>query len=316
MTEERLAQFEAQRSHLMGIAYRMLGEMGAAEDVVQEAWLRWNRAAGEDIRDSRAWLSAATVRLALDALRKARARRESYVGPWLPEPLLPDDTRALAADAPAARAELASDLSLALLLVLERLSPEERAALILHDAFDCDYAVIAQALEKNEAACRKLVSRARERVKAERPRHAVSKAQHRDLVSRFVMASAVNDAAEMARLLKPDAVLYSDGGGKAKAALNPIFGADRVLKFAVGVMRKFGPAEGFAITATEINGVPGFLLWAADALHSAVTIDADADGIRAIYLVRNPEKLRRIGTLRHGDAPASEYTLVGFETIE
>src|SRR3569832_586604 len=185
MTEDRLAKFEAQRTHLIGIAYRMLGEMSAAEDVAQEAWLRWRRVEGEDIRDPRAWLSAVTVRLSLDALRKARARRESYVGPWLPEPITPDDTRALAADAPAARAELASDLSLALLHVLERLSPEERAALILHDAFDCDYATIAAALEKNEAACRKLVSRARERVRQDRPRRPVSPEQHRELVTRF-----------------------------------------------------------------------------------------------------------------------------------
>src|SRR6476661_323826 len=137
-----------------------------------------------EVRDPRAWLSAATVRLSLDALRKARARRETYVGPWLPEPILPDDMRALAADATASRAELASDLSLALLHVLERLSPEERAAFILHDAFDCDYPTIARTLEKSEQACRKLVSRARERVKADRPRHSVTKEHHRALVEK------------------------------------------------------------------------------------------------------------------------------------
>ncbi|MEI9888362.1 MAG: RNA polymerase sigma factor SigJ [Rhizomicrobium sp.] len=288
-----LAAFEAQRTHLLGIAYRMLGEMGAAEDVVQEAWLRWQRAAGDDIRDARAWLSAVAVRLALDALRKARARRETYVGPWLPEPLLPDDMRALAADAPAARAELASDLSLALLHVLERLTPEERAALILHDAFDCDYAAIAAALEKNEAACRKLVSRARARVKAERPRHAVSGAAHKDLIARFVAAAASNDTAAITALLAKDVVLYSDGGGKAAAALRPIHGADKVMRFALGVMRKFGPAEGFRIEAMEINGAPGFLLRTAEGLHSALTVETDGEAISAIYLVRNPDKLRR-----------------------
>lgn len=286
--------FEAQRPHLLGIAYRMLGEMGAAEDVAQEAWLRWQRADGEDIRDPKAFLSAVTVRLSLDALRKARARRETYVGPWLPEPLLPDDMRALAADAPAARAELASDLSLALLHVLERLSPEERAALILHDAFDCDYDVIAQTLEKNEAACRKLVSRARERVKAERPRHAVSGAAHKDLVAKFVAAAASNDTAAITSLLTKDVVLYSDGGGKAAAALNPIYGADKVMRFALGVMKKFGPADGFAIEGTQINGAPGFLLRTAEGLHSALTVEADGEGISAIYLVRNPDKLARV----------------------
>lgn len=290
----RLAIFEAQRAHLIGIAYRMLGEMGAAEDVAQEAWLRWQRVEGEAIADPRAWLSAATVRLALDALRKARTRRETYVGPWLPEPLLPDDMRALAADAPAARAELASDLSLALLLALERLSPEERAALILHDAFDCDYGTIAETLEKSEAACRKLVSRARERVKQERPRHAVDGARHRELVARFLAASASGDAAGIANLLAKDVVLYSDGGGKAAAALNPIFGADRVARFTQGIVRKFAPPGGFAVEPTEINGAPGFLLRLGDGLHSVLTVDFEGERIRAIYLIRNPDKLRRV----------------------
>lgn len=289
-----LATFEAQRTHLIGIAYRMLGEMSAAEDVAQEAWLRWRRADGEGIRDPRAWLSAVTVRLSLDALRKARARRESYVGPWLPEPITPDDTRALAADAPAARAELASDLSLALLHVLERLSPEERAALILHDAFDCDYGTIAQALEKNEAACRKLVSRARERVRQERPRRMVSPEQHRELMTRFAAAAAMNDEAAITQLLAKDAVLYSDGGGKAKAALRPIYGADRVMRFTLGVMRKFAPKDGFDVVPTEINGAPGIVLRWADGMHSALTVEFDGALITAIYLVRNPDKLTRL----------------------
>ncbi len=294
MTDERLAIFEAQRSHLLGIAYRMLGEMGAAEDIAQEAWLRWNRAMGEEIVDPRAWLSAVTVRLSLDALRKARARRESYVGPWLPEPILPDDMRALAADAPAARAELASDLSLALLHVLERLSPEERAALILHDAFDCDYAAIAQMLERNEAACRKLVSRARERVKGARPQRTVSDEAHRALVASFLAAAASADTSAISQLLAKDVVLYSDGGGKAKAALRPIYGADRVMRFTLGIIRKLSPAGGIVPELVQINGVPGFLLRTADGLHSALTADLDGERICTLYLVRNPDKLRRI----------------------
>jgi len=305
MTEDRLATFEAQRTHLIGIAYRMLGEMSAAEDVAQEAWIRWRRVEDEDIRDPRAWLSAVTVRLSLDALRKARTRRESYVGPWLPEPITPDDTRALAADAPAARAELASDLSLALLHVLERLSPEERAALILHDAFDCDYATIAAALEKNEAACRKLVSRARERVKQGRPRRTVSPEQHRELVTRFVAAAGMNDEAGIMRLLAKDAVLYSDGGGKAKAALRPIYGADRVMRFTTGIVRKFAPPEGFDVEAIEINGAPGFLLHWADGIHSALTIEFDGALITAIYLVRNPDKLKRLRGAATSPSPGS-----------
>ncbi|HJW42522.1 MAG TPA: RNA polymerase sigma factor SigJ [Rhizomicrobium sp.] len=301
----RLETFQIQRNHLIGIAYRMLGEMSAAEDIAQEAWLRWANAECEDIRDPRAWLSAVTVRLALDALRKARARRETYVGPWLPEPLLPDDTRALAADAPAARAELASDLSLAMLIVLERLSPEERAALILHDAFDCDYATIAQTLEKSETACRKLVSRARERVKAERPRHTVATERHRQLVATFLSASASSDLEKLAGLLRHEVVLYSDGGGKAAAALNPIHGADRVTRFTLGVLRKFGPPEGLRAEATEINGAPGYLLHAAGALYAALTMEFDGDWISAIYVVRNPDKLRRISRSLPGSSPSA-----------
>ena len=294
MNDERLQAFEALRPHLLGIAYRMLGEMSAAEDVAQEAWLRWQRAQPVEVRDPRAWLSAVTVRLSLDALRKARARRETYVGPWLPEPILPDDMRALAADAPAARAELASDLSLALLHVLERLTPEERAALILHDAFDCDYATIARTLEKSEPACRKLVSRARERVKLEHPRQAVSKAQHRALVDNFVAAAASNDPTQISRLLASDVILYSDGGGRAAAALRPIYGADKVIRFTTGVMRKFAPAEGFVLERADINGTPGFLLRTRDGIHSALTVEFSGRLISAIYLVRNPEKLTRV----------------------
>ncbi|HEX2590375.1 MAG TPA: RNA polymerase sigma factor SigJ [Rhizomicrobium sp.] len=288
------AVFERHRSHLLNIAYRMLGEMAAAEDVVQEAWLRWRRAGDEGIRDPKAWLSAATVRLSLDALRSARARREIYVGPWLPEPILPDDTRALAADGPAARAELASDLSLALLMVLERLSPEERAALILHDAFDSDYADIAAVLGKTEAACRKLVSRARDRVKAERPRHTATQDQHRALLERFLAAAATQDPAALVPLLKDDVILYSDGGGIVAAALNPIYGADKVARFTTGVIRKFGVGANFSAAPTELNGAPGFILRNGIELHSALTVEVDGDQISAIYLVRNPEKLRRI----------------------
>ena len=294
MTEDRLATFEAQRTHLIGIAYRMLGEMSAAEDVAQEAWLRWRRVEGEDIRDPRAWLSAVTVRLSLDALRKARARRESYVGPWLPEPITPDDTRALAADAPAARAELASDLSLALLHVLERLSPEERAALILHDAFDCDYATIAAALEKNEAACRKLVSRARERVKQDRPRFEVSRDQHQDLLLRFAHASAARSEGQLLSLLAPDAIAYTDGGGKVAAALNPIYGADKITRFILGLARKFYSDAELASTVVEINGRPGLLLQTDGEFFGAITIESDGERITGLYVVRNPDKLTRI----------------------
>jgi RNA polymerase sigma-70 factor, ECF subfamily len=288
-----MTDFEAHRTHLLGLAYRMLGEMAAAEDVVQEAWFKWEAADKAGIRDPRAWLSTVTIRLALDALKSARARREIYVGPWLPEPILPDDARAFAADAPAARAELASDLSLALLFVLERLTPEERAAFILHDAFDCDYATIAAALDKSEPACRKLVSRARERVRQDRPGANVSPEQHRDLIARFTQASMAQDADALARLFAPDVVFYSDGGGRAPAALNPIFGADKVKRLVLGLMRKFLAVEIPALAPVEINGRPGFAIFAEGRIHSLLDVESDGERITSIYLVRNPDKLAR-----------------------
>jgi RNA polymerase sigma-70 factor (ECF subfamily) len=301
MKDKSATAFEAQRAHLLGIAYRMLGEMAAAEDVVQEAWLRWQRTEETEIHDPRAWLSAVTVRLALDALRKVRARRESYVGPWLPEPLLPDDMRALAADAPAARAELASDLSLALLHVLERLSPEERAAFILHDAFDCDYSDIAAALEKSEEACRKLVSRARERVRADRPRHKATADQHRDLIAKFSEAVLSQDNDRLMFLFAPDVVFYSDGGGRVAAALNPVYGADHVTRLVIGLARK--GLTNPTVQAGEINGQFALIISEASGIHSVVTADVEDDRITAVYVLRNPEKLARMAAATPSPSP-------------
>jgi RNA polymerase sigma-70 factor (ECF subfamily) len=294
MSADAISSFEGQRTHLLSIAYRMLGEMSAAEDVVQEAWLRWQRTEHETVRDVRAWLSAATVRLALDALRKVRTRRETYVGPWLPEPILPDDMRAFAADAPAAHAELASDLSLALLHVLERLSPEERAAFILHDAFDCGYAEIAATLDKTEAACRKLVSRARERVKQDRPRYSVPGEQHRTLVARFLEAAAQQDSNSLGALLAPDVIFYSDGGGRVPAAINPVSGHDKVLRLMLGLIRKMLERANPDVQIIDINGRPGVVVaWDAE-VYSAFAFEAEDERITGIYAVRNPEKLTRI----------------------
>ena len=288
-----LATFNAHRTHLLNLAYRMLGEMAAAEDVVQEAWVRWHTADAGDIHNPRAWLSAATVRLSLDALRKVRARRETYVGPWLPEPILPDDMRAFAADGPAEKAELASELSLALLHVLERLAPEERAAFILHDAFDCEYAEIAAVLGKSETACRQLVSRARGRLKSDRPRFAASKEAHRDLLLRFAQAAAAPDPQAVMALLAPDAIAYSDGGGRMPAALKPIYGADKIARFLTGLRRKFYANAALDAQLVEVNGEPGLVLRADGAFLGLVTIETDGQQIGAVYILRNPEKLSR-----------------------
>jgi len=294
MSDSALEVFETHRAHLLNIAYRMLGEISGAEDLVQEAWLRWNRADHGDIRDPRAWLSAVTMRLALDSLRSARARRETYVGPWLPEPLLPDDMRALAADTPAAHAELASDLSLALLHVLERLAPEERAALILHDAFDCDYAQIAQMLGKSEVACRKLLSRARERVKAGRPRFQVSREQHQHIIARFAQAMVTSDPADLTSLFADDVIFYSDGGGRVSAALNPVFGADRVSRLIAGLVRKQDRFGTPGTMVAEINGRPSLILLAGEEIVSTMSFETDGARITTIYVMRNPDKLTRL----------------------
>lgn len=285
--------FEQHRAHLLGIAYRMLGEMASAEDIVQETWLRWQRANKTEIENARAWLSTAAMRLSLDALRSARARRETYVGPWLPEPLMPDDMRVLAADAPAAQAELASDLSMALLHVLERLSPEERAAFILHDAFDCEYAEIANMLGKNEPACRKLVSRARERVKTDRPRYSVSKDAHHAMFARFMAAVAEATPNAFQALFADDIVFYSDGGGRVPAAINPVRGADRVARLLAGLMRKFPAQQQPELAVMEINNRLSVVATIAGAIYTIITIEVEGDRITAIYAMRNPEKLSR-----------------------
>lgn len=292
MNASPAAIFEAARPRLLRLAYRMLGERMGAEDVVQEAWLRWQDADHGAIREPDAWLTTAATRLALDALRRARARRETYVGPWLPEPILESEAMT-APDNPAANLELAGDLSIALLHVLERLSPEERAAFILREAFDYDYAAIAETLGKNETACRKLVSRAKAHVKEERPRFAVDRGAHSALIGAFASAVATNDAAALANLLTDDAIVYSDGGGRVLAAINPVHGRDRVTRLLLGLARKLPYAHRARIVAAEVNGEPGCLLYDAERLDTVVALSLREGRIARIFMVRNPEKLTR-----------------------
>src|ERR1700761_6824392 len=210
MDRKLVEAFEAQRGRLTRLAYRMLGSVTEAEDVVQDAWLRWTRA-GEDVQDPAAWLVRATTRLCIDRLRAPRAERGAYRGPWLPEPLIEPF-----AEDPVERAE---DVSVAFLLALERLSPLERAVFLLHDVFDEDYAAVAETLDRSEPAVRQLASRAREHVRAARPRFSVSQEEATRLATAFAAASASGDMASLANLLAEDAILVSDGGGKRKAAL-------------------------------------------------------------------------------------------------
>jgi RNA polymerase sigma-70 factor, ECF subfamily len=286
------ALFEAHRSRLLGLAYRMLGLLAEAEDVVQEAYLRWHRVSAEDIRDPGAWLTATVARLAIDELRRQQTRRQAYVGPWLPEPWVSEsETKTPGAEA---ALSLADDLSVALMLLLERLGPEERAAWLLHDVFDSDYADIAQALGRKQPAVRQLVARARRRVAGRRQRFPVTGEQRRELVQRFQQALAARDEAELLSLFAPDAELHSDGGGRVPAALRPIVGAARIVRFFLGVSRRFDPLE-VAVREYVINGAPGFLAWGGDGeLLGSFAFESSAEAIARVYVVRNPDKLRRV----------------------
>jgi RNA polymerase sigma-70 factor (ECF subfamily) len=274
----------------------MLGSIAEAEDAVQETYLRWHAADRGSVSDPRAFLMTTTTRICLDLLRSARARREAYVGPWLPEPVI--DASALAPDAPT---ELAEDLSVALLLTLDRLSPLERAAFLLHDVFECPFAEVGRALGRSEAACRQLASRARAHVRESQPRVATPEpapsdgtaASHARLIAAFVHATTSGDLEGLMRLLARDARVISDGGGKVPAALNVIDGNERTARFLVGTVRK-GLSEGTKTRSVTVNGLPGLIVKGSDGLIQTVAFEIDGSVVRTIYVVRNPDKLRHV----------------------
>lgn len=279
--------FEAERRRLTRLAYRMLGSVAEAEDVVQDAWLRWSRVAAEEVGDARAYLVRVVTRLSLDRLRSAKARRETYVGAWLPEPLVEE----LSPDAES-RAE---DVSVAFLLALERLSPLERAVFLLHDVFDQDYAEIATTLDRSETACRQLAARARAHVADSRPRFSVDPERAGTIRDAFFNALSRGELGPLAHLLTEDAVLVTDGGGKRQAALNPILGRDKIVRFYEGVIRKTGPLAGLTAHPVLVNGLPGLLVTEPEGIVQTAAFDIDEDGrITAVYVVRNPDKLTHL----------------------
>jgi RNA polymerase sigma-70 factor (ECF subfamily) len=285
MDAERTAEFEAQRPRLKRLAYRMLGSVAEAEDVVQDAWLRWTRAP-DDVAEPAAWLVRATTRLAIDRLRAAKAERAAYRGPWLPEPIVEPMT-----NDPVERAE---DVSVAFLLALERLSPLERAVFLLHDVFEEDYAAVAETLGRSEPAVRQLASRAREHVQTARPRFSVSKDQAMRLAEAFMAAQANADVGALSALLAEDAVLVSDGGGKRKAALRVMVGRDDVIRLFQGLRWRGGEAQIRHLELAWINGSPGVVMHLDDG-PATVAFEPDADGrIAGVYMVRNPDKLRHL----------------------
>ena len=295
MTSDPSASFEPHRRRLRGLAYRMLGSMAEAEDAVQEAYLRWHEVDRDRVAEPRAFLTTTTTRICLDVLKSARARREEYVGPWLPDPVT--DTAALAPDT---QTEIAEDLSVALLLALEKLSPLERAAFLLHDVFDYSFTQVADTLGRNEAACRQLASRARTRVREARPAGPIPvrggsavDPKHAELVSAFINASRSGDLATLTGLLASDARLVADGGGKVSAALNVLEGAGRVAAFLAGAVKK-GWTDDLRVEFDTINGLPGVVVIGAHGVVQTTAVEFEGDAIKTIYVVRNPDKLRHL----------------------
>lgn len=284
-TDDPLAPY---RRRLMGLAYRMTGSLTDAEDVLQDAYLRYARADHSAIRSVEAYLVKIVTRLCLDRLKSAQARREIYVGPWLPEPA--PDADALS---PETSVELADDLSFALLLTLERLSGPERAAFLLHDVFDRPFSEIAATLGKSEAACRQLAARARKSVQDARPPgRKATPLQHEELLTHFVAAAASGDATRLSALLTEDAVVYSDGGGVKPAAFNLILGADKASRFVIGLARKYaGKGKELRLEPASVNGFPALLVFIENEFDQTMSVEVVDGKIAAIYMVRNPEKL-------------------------
>ncbi|MFJ4810682.1 RNA polymerase sigma-70 factor [Streptomyces longwoodensis] len=282
--------FEEHRPLLMGVAYRMLGRVADAEDVVQDAWLRWSGVDRATVREPRPYLVRVTTRLAIDRLARIKSRNEAYVGPWLPEPYATDfgDTVPDGAE----RAVLADTVSLAVLVVLESLSPLERAVFVLREAFGFPFADIAAMLDRNETAVRQLAGRARRHVAERRPRYEVDPVQRRELTERFLAAASGGDLDALMELLAPDARLVGDSGGKAKAPVRVLESADAVGRFLLGAARK--GVEDVSYRFLELNGGPALLVLSGDRPDCVFQLEVADGRIQAVYVVRNPDKLRAL----------------------
>ncbi len=287
--DTRAAEFTAVRPQLFSVAYRMLGSVVDAEDLVQEAYLRWQEASDVDVRSPRAYLTTIVTRLAIDQLRSARVQREAYVGPWLPEPLVTEFT-----PDPSGSVELAESLSMAFLVLLERLSPTERAVFLLHEVFDFEYPEIARIVDKGEANCRQIFARAKKRVGTPEARFHASPEQADRLLQRFTRATEAGDMDGLLAVLAEDITLWPDGGGKAPgAALHALHGADPVARFVLAFARRF-VQPGRVLWRSEINGQPGFISYVSGRPVAALVFDVRGDRIRTIYAIGNPDKLRKL----------------------
>ncbi len=281
---EALSLFNALRPRLSRIAYRMLGSVAEAEDMVQEDWLRWAGVDHAGVKDAEAYLVRLVSRLCLDQMKSARARHETYIGPWLPEPFIDPD----------AGREEAEEVTMALMLALERLSPLERAAFLLHDVFGQPFDAVAAALDRDEAACRQLASRARTHVRGARPRFPVAPDRGREIADAFLAAAHNGDVAGLRGLLAADAVLYTDGGSHRRAAVNPIFSQDKIARFFAGIAAKRDLQMPQVLWRGVVDGLPGYVSVGTDGVLQSTALLIDGDAVVAIYITRNPDKLRHL----------------------
>lgn len=282
--------FDSHRRFLTRLAYRMLGSVSDAEDIVQEAWLRWRESERAEIAQPRAFLARIVTRLCLDQMKSARSRREFYVGSWLPEPLV----EALGGEVPA---DAGLDAPIALMLALERLSPLERAAFLLHDIFEMDFAEIARTIDRSESACCQLAKRAREHVRIDMPpRNKVDPVEAKRFVDAFFKAAHKADPSDLQALLAQDVAFHSDGGGKVLAVINPLYGIDRVSRFFAGINAKLAHRDKptTLFKPVLINGLPGYLSLERGETLQATALDIRDGRVQAIYIVRNPDKLRHL----------------------
>ena len=289
--QNKLEVFHQYRSLLFSIAYRMLGTVVDAEDMLQETFIRWQESTDADVQSPRAYLVTIISRLCINQLQSARVQREEYIGQWLPEPLVTGPS----VD-PFSIFRVDESLSMSFLVLLERLSPIERAVFLLREVFEYEYSEIAQAVEKDEANCRQILRRARQHVAQVRPRFKASQKQREQLLAEFLQATSTGDLARLVALLAADAVLYSDGGGKAAAVPNLVYGADRVARAILGGMRKLVPAN-LTSRLTQINGEPGVVSYLEGRPYAVLTLHVAGGRVESVYIVSNPEKLAHLPAL-------------------
>lgn len=280
-------EFNQHRGLLFSIAYRMLGSAADAEDIVQEAFLRWQRAPADEVKSPRSYLSAIVTRLCIDQLRSAQSRREVYVGPWLPEPILTKQMPDMASTL-----ELADSVSTAFLVVLESLQPIERAVFLLREVFGYEYSEIAQIVGKSEANCRQITRRAQQHIRERRPRFHTTREQQEKVTNEFMRACTNGDLQGLMSLLTDNVVVMTDGGGKAHAARRPILGPNNAARFLLGILAKAPPDLSFGID--EVNGGPGIITYAEGMANAVLTLDIAGDRIRGVYIVANPDKLQSV----------------------